>query len=461
MEATVAALASTGSKLRCVALSGRPYRGTDLPEVSLVEGIDYAEPASATQPREIVDRLEKSAEAALGGPPDIWHIHNHSLGKNPAFSETVHLLAERNHGMLLHLHDFAEDGRPANYVALRDSLSDLSRLYPLGPKIRYAALNHRDAGFLMQAGLPEHQLHLLPNPIRPATEIKTSSEASDELPADLALCPVRAVRRKNLGELALLAAAHPDLTFANTLGPTNPAYGPAFQRWKDIAAHLQLPVRYAIAEETNLPFSSLVAGASVLVTTSVAEGFGLAFLESWGQGKTITGRDLPEITSDFRQTGIDLAHLYDRLDLPAELIETDTLRVHVQDTLEDLYAAYGEPPPEDGVARSLNAMVRNDFIDFGRLDEPLQETLIRTIGSSPELAAEVRRQANLVSQSPELVASNAGIVASEYGISAYGQKLLSVYREIVNSDRGTLGHLDQCALLSSFLKPERLFLLRN
>ena len=42
-----------------------------------------------------------------------------------------------------------------------------------------------------------------------------------------------------------------------------------------------------------------MASAHRLVTTSVAEGFGLAFLEPWLFGKGLLGRNLPEITVDF------------------------------------------------------------------------------------------------------------------------------------------------------------------
>ncbi|MFP6901641.1 MAG: hypothetical protein VCA36_11910 [Opitutales bacterium] len=461
MESSSKALDSTGTELSTVALTGRPYHGIDLPKVSIVEGIDYADGNSRTPPQVLANRLKEAAAKALGDSPDVWHIHNHSLGKNPAFSEAVRLLAEEGHGMLLHLHDFAEDGRPANYKALRDCLGDLSGIYPLGPRIRYAALNQRDASFLVVAGLPVEQLVLLPNPIRPPIERKTEFAPTTDSPHNLMLCPVRAVRRKNLGELALLAAAHPDLTFANTLGPTNPAYEPDFQRWKDFVAQLKLPVRYAFAEDTDASFAELVASSRALVTTSVAEGFGLAFLEPWIQGKSLAGRDLPEITADFREAGLDLAHLYDRIELPVELIDEKNLRSQVENTLDTMFATYGKPKPVDGIESALGAMVRNGQVDFGRLHEPLQEILVRKINSSPLLAHEVRRQANLTVRPKELLEANAQVVAREYGLLAYGQKLLSVYLGIAATSGGSSERLDAKAILAAFLKPERLFLLRT
>lgn len=461
MESALAALSSTEAEIRSIALSGRPYRGKELPDVSVVEGIDYAESTSASKPDVLADRLEQSAAQALGGPPDVWHVHNHSLGKNPTLSMAIRTLAERGHGLLLHLHDFAEDGRPANYEALRNNLPDLSGIYPIGQRIRYAALNQRDASFLMEAGLPKEQLTLLPNPIRPPIQENDAPSPAKGLPSNMALCPVRAVRRKNLGELALLAAAHRDLTFANSLGPTNPAYGPGFQRWKDFAAHLELPVHYAFGEETEASFPQLVANARLLVTTSVAEGFGLAFLEPWGQGKSLGGRDLPEITADFRRAGLDLDHLYDRIELPVDCIDGKVLREKIQAALEKLFAAYGKAVPADGTKLAVEAMARNGRVDFGRLDEPLQEMLVESVHSSPELAREIASQANLVAQSPTLLAANAEVVGDRFGLPAYGQNLLAAYEEIAASDGGTLASLDANALLAAFLKPERLFLLRT
>ena len=99
----------------------------------------------------------------------------------------VRTLAERGHGLLLHLHDFAEDGRPANYEAMRKNLADLSRIYPIGQRIRYAALNQRDASFLMEAGLPSKQLTFLPNPIRPPLKGQAEAAPTKGRPSNMVL----------------------------------------------------------------------------------------------------------------------------------------------------------------------------------------------------------------------------------------------------------------------------------
>ena len=100
-------------------------------------------------------------------------------------------------------------GRPGNYRSLQEVYS---RAYPTGRRIHYAALNQRDQGFLAHllknSGSP---VHLLANAVPPSPPLQSSKEGhTSNLPENLILYPVRAVRRKNLGELALLSAAHPD-----------------------------------------------------------------------------------------------------------------------------------------------------------------------------------------------------------------------------------------------------------
>ena len=59
----------------------------------------------------------------------------------------------------------------------------------------------------------------------------------------------------------------------------------------------------------------MVAHAEAIVSTSIAEGFGLGFLEPWTFGKGLCGRNIPEITKDFENLGINLQNLYSRLSL--------------------------------------------------------------------------------------------------------------------------------------------------
>ena len=47
-----------------------------------IKGLRYSNAQERTpDPKSLRKALKKAAKSALGGDPDIWHIHNHSLGK--------------------------------------------------------------------------------------------------------------------------------------------------------------------------------------------------------------------------------------------------------------------------------------------------------------------------------------------------------------------------------------------
>ncbi|MFP6888011.1 MAG: hypothetical protein VB997_10625, partial [Opitutales bacterium] len=263
IENTLEALSKLPEPPRGVVLTGRPYSGDRIEKTVLVEGLDYASPDKAPDPTVLCERLEITARETLGTPPDLWHIHNHSLGKNPALTEAVHQLAEQGHALLLHLHDFAEDGRPDNHQALAGIHP---HLYPAGSRIRYATLNQRDYSYLKDLTSGHPAPHLLPNAIPEPFGITPADENAD-LPENLYLYPVRAVRRKNLGELALLAASYPEFHFANSLGPTNPAFRPTYQYWKNFATERKLPITFGIGDDLPLSFQQIVGNSHALLTT--------------------------------------------------------------------------------------------------------------------------------------------------------------------------------------------------
>lgn len=115
--------------------------------------------------------------------------------------------------------------------------------------------------------------------------------------------PVRGIRRKNLGEFALLAALFPEHNYILTLAPKNPLEADAYDVWTEQVRRLGLPMH--VNAGALWPFEEIMAQSAGAVTTSIREGFGLAFLEPWTLGKAVTGRDLPDITRDFKAHGID------------------------------------------------------------------------------------------------------------------------------------------------------------
>ncbi len=114
---------------------------------------------------------------------------------------------------------------------------------------------------------------------------------ANELQADrLIVYPCRGIRRKNIGEALLLASTlEPGEKLVLTAPPMTPSDQVLYARWKRVAERLRLPVIFegqTLLGRTTVDF---LRGASLCLTTSVTEGFGMAFLEPWLAGVSLAG----------------------------------------------------------------------------------------------------------------------------------------------------------------------------
>lgn len=442
------AVESLGNRAHCLFFTGEAARGeTPLQKkIREVPNLGYAA-GPTTRPLDLLNR----ARGAFGGEPDVWHIHNHSLGKNPSLTQEVISLAMAGQKILLQIHDFAEDGRPDNY----SNLGKLkTRLYPVAPHIHYAVLNRRDFAFLHNAGIPETNLHLLPNAVSPLSTTKLETRnVNPETP--LFVYPCRAIRRKNIGELLLWSARMPDAKFAVTLAPKNPEVKPVYDAWVAFAESLELNVEFDAGATRS--FEAMVAEADALITTSIAEGFGLAFLEPWLADKPLVGRNLPEITADFAEHGLDLSNLYNRLPVP--LVSNhwkidDEFFQCLEKTLRASRAAYGRDWSPALFEAAQAALVQNGCVDFGILNEEMQRTIIRAVRADPSCLSHSL-------QNSTAVEPNRRAVETAYNTRAYGQTLVAVYNRLLAVPAGSLRFADGDRLLDRFLAPGRVNLLRS
>ena len=58
-----------------------------------VVGLGYHAPGRHPDAEDVMIRMREAAVEALGEAPDIWHFHNHSLGKNAAISRVIAMMA--------------------------------------------------------------------------------------------------------------------------------------------------------------------------------------------------------------------------------------------------------------------------------------------------------------------------------------------------------------------------------
>lgn len=448
-------------------------------------GYDIADgPADSAALAETVETA--LASAGVAASEALLHVHNHSLGKNASLPGALTTLAERGWPQLLQVHDFAEDNRPANYRRLADALDapDPQRLggllYPQAERIHYATLTRRDAVVLGKAGVAGERLEPLANPVAEFGDLPAVADARARVLAKLSLpanarlfaYPVRGIRRKNLGEMLLLAAIAPaDAYLAVTLAPKNPVEYASFDAWSEMARRLELRCRFDTAGQAGVAFHDMLAAADALLTTSVAEGFGMVFLEAWLAGRMLVGRNLPEITADFRDEGVEFEGLYDQLSVPLTLVDEAAVRSDLRAVNNETCKRYGiQPLSLREFDRHVEPLFAGGCVDFGRFTPERQADLIERAAHDAAvrdgLLAANESVARLLAirhgNHEALIHSNAAVVRSRYSTRAVGKRLLADYERVLRSPAGGPARPapNGRAVLDHFVTPEHILPVR-
>jgi len=458
-----ASLALTTAGIRHVILSSSPPEILSpalRPLAVQVPALGYHKSSSSPPPLDsFIAALRQAASDALDAPPDIWHFHNHSLGKNELIGHAVAHLAAIGQRLVLQIHDLAEDGRPENYPLI----AVCPHLYPFGPTIHYSFINSRDQEIFIHAGLPSEQSSLLINPIQIPPPPSTASPSNSAL----VFAPIRAIRRKNIGELILLSALAPAGTrFAISRAPLNPDALPIYENWCKFAAKHQLPVQFAVVKSD---FQSWVDHCTHYVSTSVAEGFGLPFLESIAHAKPLFGRDLPHLTAEHARHGISNPSLYQKILIPLSWIDLTILKTHLRTTLERNFRFYQIPLPANHISRILETLIEDGHLDFGNLPEALQQSIIEKLINSPHPDSPKVCSAthtlplhlwleNVLSQRQP--AANIESLA-HYSLTEYQLAITTIYHNLATATPAPIRHLPPGKILNSYLQPAQFHFLRS
>jgi len=426
-------------------LSGRPMEDMEAPG-KVIPGLDYN---AKTNSKDLYKEVLASARKLFSNKlPDVWHIHNPTLGKNGTMIGLVAELARNGHPLLLHQHDFAEDFRPTNYQLRESHRSKRDPVFPYSSHVRFATINGRDCRILQKAGMPASYALSLPNPIE-----SQPVDAEDGENHSLLLYPVRGLPRKNFGEILLLAGLLRDkYEFATTLPPTNKKNVALFERWEKLSQKLKLPVRLAVARDKKEKLETWIRRSGGIITTSVAEGFGLSFLEAWMQNRPVCGRDLPEITQEFRLQGLQLDHLYSSLDIPIEVFPLDRVRRNLKDGILKTYHLYRNKIKESYIDEWVHSLGTNGHLDFAYLSAEEQESVIRKLVSGSTTGLSV--QMNLETARKHLK-KNRSIIEQKYSIAAYTRRLVSIYHEISGASAAKLNTANEEIVLTGFLDVKR------
>jgi len=393
---------------------------------------------------EIIDCIESKWKSS---GCDLLHVHNPILAKNKYFLRILKVLQKHKLNLFLQIHDFAEDGRPFSYF---------DESYP--SDCHYGVINSRDYGILQNAGLKGAGLHKIYNIVHPLKTISNYSMTTKHI-----LYPIRAIRRKNLGEAILLSLFfEEDEALMITQPPNSSVDIQSYQYWKKFVKEKKLNIIFDAGLQYD--FEALVSASRFIITTSISEGFGFSFLEPWTAGKLLWGRHLPDICLDFENKGVDLSHLYTRLDIPITWIGKEKLFEHWKNSLQTMARRFNIAFPEKKVLDIFSNLTRKDVIDFGLLHEVFQQKIISRLLASPQNRSVLIRinpflgsPGNVPNKQP-LIDYNRQAVLAHYHPDGYRKTLENIYKKVIQ--RRVSHHIDKKKLLSLFMTPRNLSLLK-
>ena len=430
-------------------LTGTPPDQSFAADTITIRGLGYdSHDPNPPAPEVTAAAIIEAIESKFRKPCSVIHVHNPTLAKNKHFLSILKCLQQKNPRLFLQIHDFAEDGRPLSYYADE---------YP--SDCHYGVINSRDYALLLESGLKSEGVHKIFNIVK-GFDLKSS----DRSPQPRVLYPIRAIRRKNIGEAILLSLFFLKReTLVITLPPNSPMDINSYRGWKSFVADHDLDVEFDAGLEHD--FSDLVESSAFLITTSITEGFGFSFVEPWLANKLVWGRRIPGICDDFEKKGIQLDHLYDKLRIPLDWVGIKEFFSKWQNAILKNCALFNYPVMNTRTIRNAFSTLTGDgTIDFGLLDETFQKKIIMRL-LLDDSAHESLRLLNSFLATPGQVADaellidqNRQAVKKNYNRERYRQQLLDIYHRVATV---SVNHrLNKSTLLSHFLNLDDFSLLK-
>jgi len=415
----------------------------------IIPDIAYDQPGIEHPPAGL--SAQKIVRAISGYWPsgcDVLHVHNPLLCKNQRFLQTLKALSDNNVKLLLQIHDFAEDGRPWVYYTDDHYPSDC----------HYSVINSRDYHILSSSGLKTEGLHLLLNMVTPF-----NFHPEDMLSRDFVLYPVRAIRRKNIGEAVFLSLFFPkDMVLAITLPPNSDRDWYYYNLWKKFTENINLSVIFEASE--SHAFTDLVKSAERIITTSISEGFGFSFLEPWTAGQMLSGRRIADICIDFTGKQMALDHLYDQILIPTDKIDLQLFYHQWKACIIKNAAQFKISVSDTSISQAFDSMTSGNNIDFGVLDEHFQKHIISCILSDKKFKNRILdlnpflSDFSRTSDNSNIIHHNRSIVETEFSLESYKKDLVKTYQKVIHQP--VIHQIDKQILAEKFLNPENFSLLK-
>ncbi|MBU2644629.1 hypothetical protein KKI24_07975 [bacterium] len=444
LKQQVEAVLSSGSAL---VLTGAPPPEPFPGKVVVIPGLGYDNGHTGSHADDVAESILESIFQHWKEGCDLVHVHNPLLKKNSRLLAILEQLQQKGLKLFLQIHDFAEDGRPEAYY---------DEAYPAD--CHYGVINSRDRQILLNSGLKPAGVHMLAN------AVALSGGVPDPPPPEgIVLYPVRAIRRKNIGEAILLSCFFRQQDrLVLTLPPTSKRDIPVYDTWKRFADRYGLLVQFEAGLHT--PLDQLVRSAQSILTTSMAEGFGYSFLEGWVHSRLVWGRLLPEICIDFQRNTLQLDHMAPMLKIPLAWLDEQRFFSRWSHCLLETCRQYGHRIAGERVSETAAAITEQQWIDFGMLDETFQIPLIeeiignghrreRLVKMNPFLA-----DPGIIPQAAAVINHNRKTVREIYHPRRYAARLADIYAQVRHL--GIVQRIDRKKLLAHFLQPSRFSLLK-
>jgi glycosyltransferase involved in cell wall biosynthesis len=441
-------LDAIGKKQKPLVLTGLPPETPFLADFVHIPELGYSSQyKKQIDPDDVAETIINAIRHQFNGLCDVLHVHNPTLAKNKRFLEILKSLQKRGVNLFLQIHDFAEDGRPFDYFADE---------YPAD--CHYGVINQRDYEILLAAGLKKEGLHRLVNTVNPCP-----IKPQPELEKPLVLYPIRAIRRKNIGEAILLSLFfRHGQTLAVTLPPNSPSDIMSYEGWKVFVRDRKLNLEFD--KGLSHDFEPLVRSAEFLITTSITEGFGFTFLEPWIFEKLIWGRNLPDICRDFTKNGIRLEHLYGGLFVPVDWIGLHRFNQRWTACVLNAFKLFNLPTNKALILKALDSITKDGVIDFGLLNEAAQKEVIVRLISSRKAAKKLIQinpflsDPGMVSDKNERINTNKRLVQECYNQTTNRPRMLNLYNKVISTP--VIQKIDKIALATAFLNLEEFSLLK-
>lgn len=245
------------------------------------------------------------------------------------------------------IHDLYTDN-PQYFKGINDflSLKELKDIFRGKGVDGFLIINHILRERLIQRGAPEKKIFYLPNGVdktifnqkisdQESRVVRKKLKVSNK--AKILLYPVRVVPRKNIEEAILLTHFIRQLTeeeyvlvISGKIDKYDPLSKLYYRQLKELAVLADFPViftkkPYPLEREydkkdkiSQFSIGDIYQISEAILMTSLREGFGYPFLESWFADKIVIGRRIENVISDFEKSGLDFHWLYNGFPTRAE-----------------------------------------------------------------------------------------------------------------------------------------------